>query len=243
MASTSETGHAKNTANLQDLITFVSGYGATYNPSKNALKLPQLTALSATAQTNLADVLTKNTAYNNKLNERTVAFISLKPLFTRLINALQTTDASSQKIDDAKAFNKKMQGVRAKPIATPIDPSEPAPKKNSTSQLSYDQQIQHLAGLISILQSEPSYAPNENELKITTLIAKQADLTAKNNAVAAAYASISNARIARDLTLYDPKTGLCEVASEVKKYVKSLYGATSPQFAQVSGIQFLKKKK
>lgn len=40
MASTSETGHAKNVANFQDLIAFVTGYGATYNPIKNALKLP-----------------------------------------------------------------------------------------------------------------------------------------------------------------------------------------------------------
>ena len=29
MASTSEKGHAKNVANFQDLIEFVTGYGAT----------------------------------------------------------------------------------------------------------------------------------------------------------------------------------------------------------------------
>ena len=39
-----ETGHAKNIANFQDLIAFCTGYGATYNPTKTALKLPQLTA-------------------------------------------------------------------------------------------------------------------------------------------------------------------------------------------------------
>lgn len=37
-----ETGHAKNVANFQDLISFCEGYGATYNPSKEALKIPQL---------------------------------------------------------------------------------------------------------------------------------------------------------------------------------------------------------
>ena len=50
MASTSETGHAKNVANFQDLIEFVTGYGATYNPSKSSLKLAQLVALKATAE-------------------------------------------------------------------------------------------------------------------------------------------------------------------------------------------------
>ena len=44
MSSTSETGHAKNIANFQDLISFCQGYGATYNPTKESLKIPQLQA-------------------------------------------------------------------------------------------------------------------------------------------------------------------------------------------------------
>ena len=242
MASVSETGHAKNVANLQDLISFVTGYGATYNPTKNALKLPQLNALATASQASLADVVTKNTAYNNKVNERVVAFSNLKALSTRLINALQTTDATTQKVADAKAFNKKLQGVRAKAVTTPPDPNTPAPTTISTSQQSYDQQIQHLAGIISVLQTEPSYAPNENDLKIVTLTAKQADLTAKNNAVATAYTNVSNSRIARNTTLYSTEGSIFDVASEVKKYIKSIYGATSPEFAQVKGIEFKKPK-
>lgn len=73
MASTSETGHAKNVANFQDLIEFVTGYGISYNPSKNSLKLPQLIALKASAEGNLADIISKNTNYNNKVNERITA--------------------------------------------------------------------------------------------------------------------------------------------------------------------------
>ena len=42
MASTSETGHAKNVANVQDLISFLTGFAATYNPSKNALSINSL---------------------------------------------------------------------------------------------------------------------------------------------------------------------------------------------------------
>lgn len=242
MPSTSETGHAKNVANFQDLIAFVTGYGATYNPSKNALKLPQLTALATTSQASLADVITKNTAYNNKVNERVAAFSNLKVLSTRLINALQTTDATTEKIADAISFNKKIQGVRAKATKTTADPNEPAPKTISTAQLSYDQQIQHLAGLIAILQSETSYTPNENDLKITTLQAKQADLTAKNNAVATAYTNVSNSRIARNNTLYSAEGSIFDVAADIKKYVKSIYGATSPQYAQVKSIEFKKPR-
>ena len=245
MASTSETGNAKNVANFQDLVAFVTAYGVTYNPSKSALKLPQLAVLYTAAQATLADVITKNTAFNNKVNERVIAFSNLKPLATRLISALQTTDATPQKVADAKTFNKKIQGVRATPLPSAggdPDPNTPAPTTISTSQLSYDQQIQHFAGIIAVLESETSYTPNETDLKIITLTAKQADLTAKNSAVSSAYANVSNSRIARDTTLYGTDTGLFDIATEIKKYVKSVFGASSPQFAQVKGIVFKKIK-
>ena len=238
MASTSEIGHAKNVANFQDLIEFVTAYGATYNPSKNSLKLPQLIALKASADATLADVITKNTNYNNKVNERITAFSGLKSLSTRLVNALQTTDATTETIGNAKTFNRKMQGKKASSSQTPTDPNTPAPTTISTSQQSYDQLIQHLAGLTSVLEAETSYTPNETDLQVATLQTKIVDLTAKNTAVATAYASISNSRIARNETLYSSSTGLVETANEVKKYIKSVFGASSPQFAQVKGIQF-----
>ena len=242
MASTSEVGHAKNVANFQDLIEFVTGYGATYNPSKNSLKLPQLVALKATAETKLTDVISKNTNYNNKVNERMVAFSNLKSLSTRLVNALQTTDATTQTINDAKTFNRKMQGKKASASQTPTDPNAPAPTTISTSQQSYDQLIQHLTGLKSILEEEPSYTPNETDLQVATIDAKIADLTAKNTAVSTAYTNISNSRISRNDTLYTSDNGIFETASEVKKYIKSVFGASSPQYNQVSGIKFSKPR-
>lgn len=242
-ASVSETGHAKNVANFQNLIAFVQGYGATYNPSKNALKLPQLQALLADAEAKLSDVVAKNTAYNTKVNERQAAFSGLKSLSTRLVNALQTTDASDELIKDAKGYNRKMQGQRVSPSATtPTDPNTPAPTTISTSQQSYTQQIQHLAGLISVLESEASYTPNETDLQIATLQAKQTELATKNNEVAISYTDISNSRIARNATLYTKDDSIFEVASEVKKYIKSIFGTTSPEFAQVKGIEFKKPK-
>jgi chromosome segregation ATPase len=242
MASTSEVGHAKNVANFQDLIEFVTGYGATYNPSKNSLKLQQLVALKATAEAKLTDVISKNTNYNNKVNERMVAFSNLKSLSTRLVNALQTTDATTQTINDAKTFNRKMQGKKASATQTPTDPNAPAPTTISSSQQSYDQLIQHLTGLKTVLEEEPSYTPNETELQVATIDAKIADLTAKNTAVSSAYTNISNSRISRNETLYTSNNGIFETASEVKKYIKSVFGASSPQYNQVSGIKFSKPK-
>ena len=242
MASTSEVGHAKNVANFQDLIEFVIGYGETYNPSKNSLKLPQLIALRETAQTKLNDVIAKNTIYNNKVNERMVAFGNLKSFSTRLVNALQTTDATNETINNAKTFNRKMQGKKASTTQASTDPNAPAPATISTSQQSYDQLIQHLTGLKSVLETEPSYTPNEIELQIATIDSKIEDLSAKNTAVATAYTNISNSRISRNETLYTSENGIYETASEVKKYIKSVFGASSPQYNQVSGIKFSKPR-
>lgn len=242
MASTSEVGHAKNVTNFQHIIEFVTGYGATYNPSKNSLKLPQLVALKATAEAKLTDVISKNTNYNNKVNERMVAFSNLKTLATRLVNALQTTDATTATINNAKTFNRKMQGKKASASQTPTDPNEPAPTRISTSQQSYDQLIQHLTGLKSVLEEEPSYTPNEVDLQVATITAKIADLTTKNTAVSTAYTNISNSRISRNETLYTSENGIFETASEVKKYIKSVFGASSPQYKQVSGIKFSKPR-
>lgn len=242
MASTSETGHAKNVANFQDLIEFVTGYGGTYNPSKNSLKLGAIISLKASAEGNLTDVISKNTAYNNKVNERIMAFSDLKSLSTRLVNALQTTDATTETINDAKTFNRKMHGKKASSSQVPTDPNSPAPSTISTSQQSYDQLIQHLAGLNSVLEAESSYTPNETDLQVATIQTKIAELTAKNTAVATAYTSISNSRITRNETLYSNTTGLVETALEVKKYIKSIFGATSPQYAQVKSIEFTKPR-
>jgi len=242
MASKSEVGHAKNVANFQDLIAFVEGYGPTYNPSKTSLTAEQLTVLHSTANASLQNVINLNTAYDDAVNSRKEAFAALRPLSTRLINALEATDASQEKIDDAKGYNRKIQGQRAPKKEEPLDPNQPAPKKISASQQSYDQLIQHFEGLISVLSSEPSYAPNETELQITSLQAKAQDLRDQNNQVATTYTAVSNARLERNRILYQENTGLVDTALDVKKYVKSVYGASSPEYNQIKGIKFKNEK-
>ncbi len=242
MASTSETGHAKNAANFEDLISFCTGYGVTYNPSKVSIKLPGLSTLLTSANAALQAVKVAKTAYDNATNAREVAFKPLKPLATKIINALASTDATSQTVDDAKSTNTKIQGKRAKTIKKP----EPAAvgvavapvKTASTSQQSYDKLIDHFAQLIQTLTAEAKYLPNENELKVATLNTLLADFKAKNTAVITATTALSNARITRDKVMYSDDIGLIDIARDVKQYAKSLFGASSPQYKQISGLQF-----
>jgi len=235
--SVSETGHAKNVANFEDLIATVTGYDTDYNPSKSGLKLAALGELHGNALAGLAQVREMNTAFNNAVNDRAAAFGGLKVLSTRLINALAATDASSKKIADARAFNNKLRGKRAGGKA-PSNPDAPAPKAISVSQTSYDQQIEHFAGLLSVLKSETSYAPNESDLQITAIDKVIKDLKLKNTAVSKTHANIGKSRISRDKVLYKETTGLVDVAADVKNYVKSVYGASSPEYRDLKKISF-----
>ena len=242
MASTTEIGHAKNVATFEDLISFCTAYGATYNPSKAALKLPALTTQFTNAGATLQAVKTAKTGYDNATNARELAFKPLKPLSTKIINALAATDAEEQTIDDAKTTNSKIQGKRAKAVAKPdakalAAGAEPV-KTASTSQQSYEKIIDHFAQLIETLIAEPNYQPNEPDLQVPTLTAQLADLRTKNTAVINATTSLSNARIQRDEALYATDTGLIDTAQDVKQYVKSVFGATSPQYKQVSGLRY-----
>jgi hypothetical protein len=102
MASTTETGHAKNVATFEDLLSFCTGYGATYNPSKAALKLPALNTQLTAANAALQTVKVTKTAYDNATNAREVAFKPLKTLATKIVNALTATEATKQTVDDVK---------------------------------------------------------------------------------------------------------------------------------------------
>src|SRR6218665_3801387 len=111
MASASETGHAKNAAHFESLISFCAGYGASYNPSKAEIHMAALTALRTRALNSIGALNASKTAWTNASNVRRAAFAPLKKLCTQVINALDAT-ASADKLlaSDAKSINHKIQG-------------------------------------------------------------------------------------------------------------------------------------
>ena len=245
MASTSETGHAKNIANFQDLISFCQGYGALYNPTKESLKIPQLQELYQLALEKLNATKSQKTSFDIATNERRLTFSKLKPLSTKIINAFAVSGADALAINNAKTVNKKLQGSPSKKTDTTTSKTETETPANSisTSQQSYDRLIDHFSNLIQVLEQNTIYSPNEEELKLTSLQTKFTDLQNKNTNLINAYTSYSNAMIDRNQTLYNPLSGLVQTSKEVKQYVKSIFGATSPQYKQVSGLEFKIVKK
>ena len=196
-------------------------------------------------------VKTSKTAYDNACNSREIAIKPLKKTCTRIINALEATNATKQTVNDVKTINHKIQGKQAKASKTPInqvtnsDIITPLPEipQISTIQQSYDSLIDNFHKLIVAISAEPLFIPNEIDLKATSLNTNLTNLRTLNTAAINATTQYSNSRIIRDTALYQPLIGMVDIALEIKKYIKSVYGATSPQYKQISSLKFKKFKK
>jgi hypothetical protein len=247
MSVNSESGHAKNVANFGKLVSFCTGYGADYNPSNAAITVESLNAMQTGAQNTINAVNAGLPAYNNAVAAREGAFKPLSRLITRVMNALKAAGPSPALTDNALTLVRKLQGRRASSKLTEEEKQAliaagKEVNEISSSQLSYDNRIDNLDKLINLLGSIPEYKPNETELQVASLTALLADLRAKNEAAVNAAIPVSNARIARNEVLYKEGTGLVDNALNIKAYVKSVFGATSPQYRQISGLEFKRYK-
>lgn len=243
MANTSESGHAKNVANLESLISFVKGYGATYNPSKDSIKIEALELILANAKKSLIDIDTIFPAYTNAVSAREFAFAPLSKIITRVNNAIKATDTTEQVDDSVKTLVRKLQGTRASAKISDeekkqLEAEGKEVNQISASQMGYDNRVENLYKLLMLLNSIPQYNPNEEELKISTLTALYEDLKTRNAAVVETTTPLSNSRIARNEVMYKPLSGLVDIAFDSKVYIKSVFGASSPQYKQVSKLEF-----
>ena len=242
MASNTETGHNKNVTNFETLIIACTGFGTPYNPSNPNITIPILTTQHIEAKASVKEVKTTETPFNSVEGQRKTIFKPLKPTSTQVLNSLKGASAPATVIADAETINRKIQGKRADNTTEEVPTGETPSDKNSVSQQSYDMQIDHFEKLIELADVEPVYNPNEEPLKIVNLTAYKTELQSINTAVKTAYIPYKTAMQTRDIKLYAPQTGLVDTAQTVKNYVKSVFGATSPQYKQISSLKFTKIK-
>ena len=248
MTNTSETGHAKNVTNLESLITSIIALETSYNPSRDSIKLTSLQTLLTASTESLNAVNIAQAAYSNAVAARKVAFEPFSKLITRVMNSLKASGASTQVVQSARTIVRKLQGRRASAKITEeekkaLEAEGKEVNQISASQMSFDNRIENFDRLIMLLSSIPLYNPNEAELKVETLIALHNQLKEKNTEVILPIVQLSNSRIARNKILYSENTGLVDVALDSKTYIKSIFGATSPQYKQISKLRFIRPKR
>lgn len=247
MSKNSETGDHVNLTRFNGEISYVKSYGEAYNPSNLLLKLPALEEMSAIAKESLEGVDSVLSVYNKAVAAREIPFSTLSKYVTRIMRMLKSSGVPKHVFDQVNTVARKIKGQRASAIIKPKPPvdgiePEPTPKQISAAQMSYDRRSDNFGKVVELLAGIPEYNPNEDDLKVESLAIFDADLKAKNKAVVDVQVTLSNARIARNAVLYTDITGLCDIGNAVKDYVLGVYGATSPQYRQISKIKFTKRK-
>jgi hypothetical protein len=234
-------------ANFNEMRSFVSTYGADYKPAKASIGLAELQTLSDDARNVLDYLNEQNSAWRNAAIERDLAFKPLNQLITRVMNALRASDTPVQADESVRTLARKIQGSRASAKLTDEEKQILATegketREISSSQTSFDNRMENFHRLIKLLSGFPLYAPNEPDLTVEGLSNLYEDLKIKNAAAVTAHVSVSNARIARNSIFYRVDTGLVDTALAVKAYVKSRFGASSPQYKQISKLGFRSQK-
>lgn len=242
MASKSETGNGVNVANFKILTNACTGYGPSYQPTEDRLKLETLNSLHTASAAAQAAVAGPDAAYTRANSERGALYEPLSKLTTRIIRMFKVTKALPNVKDNAKTIADKIRGMnrKRKPgTDTPPAPGEtPEDTTHSTSQRSFTMMAENLELLIAILAAEPTYSPAEEDLKVSTLQQLLTDMRTKNNETDLAYQALRTVRTERNRLLYTKGTGLVDTALDVKLYVSAAFGTSSSQFKEIKGLKF-----
>jgi hypothetical protein len=243
MPTSLESGHAINVANFNFILADLSSYGDTYNPTNKSLNLTALKTLLINAENSLGTVNTAEAGSKLAISARKAEFKKLSPLLTRVNNAVKATDTNPKLIEAVQNLVRKMQGRRASPKKSEEEKKLAADAGKriieiSSSQMSYDLQVENFGRLIKLVSSLEFYAPNEADIKVATLESLHNLLKTINKDVITTKVILSNARIARNNVLYKPDTGLVDIALSCKAYIKAVFGTVSPEYIKLSKVKF-----
>lgn len=243
MANNLSSGSGTNVTNLKSLNSAILGYGDRYNPinaqiSPAALQAVYLLGLSAV---NAVDnTLPANT---NAKVARSTAFESLDKLTSRIGNAFRSIVADEPAREHVRSLihliqRGRVNAKKAKPAVNEGADNPTTINEVTSHKSGVNKQLDNLYKLIQYLSSFPSYQPNEADLTVAALKTLYDDLAAKDQAVIDTQVQLDNTRMTRENVLYQPVTGLVQLGNDSKSYIKSVFGARSPEYRQIAKLKF-----
>ncbi|MDR1562332.1 MAG: hypothetical protein LBS54_04505 [Dysgonamonadaceae bacterium] len=239
MRRNTESGISTYVGNFDQLIGVCKGFGPDYNPVPDYLKIAALQAQSVHIKSAVNDT---DIALSNAISaegKRHDLFALLAPRATRVLAAATILGLPESIIVHIKEIVRKIRGKRSKPIEPEQGQENETPKKHiSVSQKSFNEQIEHLHQLVTLVASQPLYKPAENDLTIDALRKLQADMGIANDAAVEANRILDEAREKRNELLYAPGSGMMDTALAVKEYVKAAFGAPTWCYLEVKKIPF-----
>ncbi len=242
MASTSETGHTRNVAQLNSLNVYLASLGTRYNPSKESITLPRLQTTYNEASQALGAIQDAFPVFSAAVDDQEAAFKPLNKLVTRMVRAYKAAIDNPAEAATVINLQKKIAGTGKK--ADPRKELQTGEDPISTSQLSYDNRQANFQLLVKTMAANPDYVPNETDLQIINLQTVADQLKQVTEAVDVVAAPLINGRITRNTVLYHPKDGFVPTRiKNVKDYIISVFGAGSPQIRYINTLKFTAPRK
>ena len=240
MASNSETGHGINLKNAKLVIDTCANFGLDYQPSNTLLTLANASSQWMSGVALHEIVGTTVQTIRVPIDQREAIFDAAVRLAVRTVDFYASTAAMPASKKDVRALLRKLTGSN---VRKPKDANGVSdPNWVSNSQQSYMKKQETFSLIVNYYSSDANYAPNETDMQLANLQNVNNDLQAQNENMGVLLAPAISARIDRNHLLYDEGTGLVDVMLAIKKYVRALYGATSPEYKSISGIKFKKIK-
>lgn len=247
--SVNESGNATNVSQFKLVIDAVTGFKLEYQPSNPNLSVLNLTHSWTGADDAQGIINSAIQKANPLIHKRALLFDPLNKLITRSLNNLSSTECMQATKDNAKSLANVIRGItkyippEEKPVAGAIPADKTDPEGHiSTSHGSFVNRVNNLDSFIKLLTEEALYDPAEDDLTVASFTALYVQLKDANNAIGTILTPVKNARIARDIALYTPLTGLYDLQLAVKKYVRGLYGARTAKARMVTSIKFKNRK-
>jgi hypothetical protein len=238
MSSTSETGHAKNVANFEDLIDHLEILNPPYNPSKPILQLSALKTQLPPAQAAIKKMSVTAPPYQSAVDAQEALFSPFSKMLTRIMNIFRSSVENPEEVRSAESLAKLMKGSSKSAEKAEEETAEESKNSRSTSRRSYDSILENFEKFIDILIANPLYKPNEAEFSTQTLSALLVDMKVKNKAVGVLEGPLRDARKERNLLLYTPGTGIVDVGNAVRTHIKGTLKKDNPHYKAILAIEF-----
>jgi len=246
--NTNKKSHQQNVDNIEKLTKQVATFVPAYNSSEPRLSIANQLQLKLSGDEVLDGVMVAESDCDHAVAARTTAFEGFDGLVTRVANGIRISEVSDQTISQTESIVRDLRNKRAEEIIPPAETAdgkedEEQAKHNKIRNGSFSTRVENFNRLLKLLLTiAAAYRPNEEDLNIESLKNRYEALKNANSVCISKDADADAARRQRQIVLYAPKTGLVPVGTDVKLYVKSAYGATSPEYKSVRGLTFTKLK-
>lgn len=243
MGTNSRSGIIANVKHFAQLQLSVQTFGLRYNPSNPSITLTALKGLGEKVNASIESTGKILVAHTQAATDRKDAFKPFPKLVTQAKNAFETCGVSGQLLVNVRSYVYKLRGQRITPLITAdekaaLEAEGKSSVQHSVSQKDYDSLTENFGKMLDIFETVPEYAPNEEELQTPNLRARYHLLKVKNTAVLTAEVALHDAYSKRNALFNDKVTGMVDIATTVKKYVKSVFTANSDQYRSIAGLKF-----